>query len=62
MENPRRTYPLRQWPTDSRFSYALVRDVANVLTAHGYPLLADSGDDHVELGQILLRFLYDPTT
>ncbi|KFU82924.1 hypothetical protein SAMN04489729_4246 [Amycolatopsis lurida] len=52
-----RNYPVTVTGTDTRFTFGLVLDVANVLTAHGYPPLA-GGADHVDLQQALFGFLY----
>ncbi|MEV6644559.1 hypothetical protein [Amycolatopsis sp. NPDC051371] len=62
MDRPPRTYPLPQLDDDSRFTFGLVLDVADVLAAHGYPPLSGGGDDHVQLQQARFRFLYAPST
>jgi hypothetical protein len=62
VDRPPRTYPLPRPDDDSRFTFGLVLDVADVLTAHGYPPLSGGGDDHVQLQQALFRFLYAPST
>lgn len=54
------TYPLPR-PADDhdpRFTYGLVSDIADVLTAHGYPHPADT--DWADLMLALLRFIYQP--
>ncbi|WP_275293202.1 hypothetical protein [Amycolatopsis sp. La24] len=63
MTDSPRNYPLEHPESsgnDARFTFGLVLDVAEVLTRHGYPPLADSGLDHVDLQQALFRFLYGP--
>lgn len=62
MDHPPRTYPLPQPDDDPRFTIGLMIDVIDVLIAHGYPPLSDSGLDHVELQGALFRFLYTPPT
>lgn len=53
-----RAYPIRPLPDeDPRFTFGLVRDVAEVLERHGYPPVVN-GLDHVDLQQALFRFLY----
>ncbi|MDK1474933.1 hypothetical protein QNO07_16135 [Streptomyces sp. 549] len=53
-----RAYPIRPLPDDdARFTFGLIRDVAEVLAAHGFPPVT-SGLDHVDLQQALFRFLY----
>jgi hypothetical protein len=54
---PARNYPITPPASDTRFTFGLVLDVAEVLTAHGYPPLA-GGADHVDLQQALFSFLY----
>lgn len=58
-DRPPAAYPLPQTDDDSRFSFGLVLDVAEVLERHGYPRPA-AGADWVELQQALWRFLYVP--
>ena len=54
-----RAYPLPRPAEDLRFTFGLVRDLAKVLEAHGFPRV--SGVDHVDLGQAVFRFVYsDP--
>lgn len=50
-------YPLPRTEEDSRFTFGMIREVAEVLVARGYPPL-DSGADHVRLQQALFDFLY----
>jgi hypothetical protein len=52
-----RNYPLTP-RHDPRFSPALIRDVAEVLKAHGYPQPA--GSDLADLVAALWGFLYAP--
>jgi hypothetical protein len=53
-----RQYPIRPQPEDdSRFTFGLAKDIADVLEAHGYPKIA-AGLDFVDLQQALYRFLY----
>lgn len=58
--NPRRA--TRQYPLpparDPRFSPDLIRDVADVLTAHGYP--TPGGSDLADLVAALHGFVYAP--
>lgn len=55
-------YPARAYPValgevgDSRFTFPLICDVADVLRQHGYP--RGSAADLVVLQQALYRFLY----
>jgi hypothetical protein len=52
-----RLYPITPRPDgDSRFTFGLTLDVAEVLQEHGYPQVL--GNDVVELRQALYRFLY----
>jgi hypothetical protein len=44
---------------DPRFCFGLLYDIHAVLIGYGYP--PATGLDHVELQQILFRFLYAPT-
>lgn len=55
---PPRVYPIppAQASADRRFTLGLTLDVAEVLSKHGYPLLAAM--DFVDLQQTLFRFLY----
>lgn len=55
-----RRYPIPAPDEDSRFTFGLILEVADVLAAHGYPKIT-SGDDFVELQQALFRFLYTTT-
>lgn len=52
-----RKYPLPATDEDARFTFGLVLDVRDVLTAHGYPQIT-AGSDFVDLQQTLFRFLY----
>jgi hypothetical protein len=54
-----RNYPLTP-RRDPRFSPALIRDVVEVLKAHGYPQPA--GQDLTDLAAALRGFLYAPHT
>ena len=58
MSVPTTQYPLPRPAEDPRFTFGLIREVAQVLTDHGYPK-ADSGADHVRLQQALFGFLYE---
>lgn len=51
-------YPLPRPENDPRFTFGLVRDVAQVLASHGYPPV-ESSADHVRLQQALFGFLYE---
>jgi hypothetical protein len=64
MTDEARNYPVPRPETDSdsRFTFGLILDVADVLTRHGYPPLSGDGRDHLELQQALFRFLYHPST
>jgi hypothetical protein len=53
------SYPLPRPADDSRFTFGLIREVAQVLVKHGYPPV-DSGPDNIRLQQALFRFLYGP--
>jgi hypothetical protein len=50
-----RNYPLPKFD-DPRFTVGLMLDVRDVLTAHGYPVVASG--DYVGLRQALFTFLY----
>lgn len=54
-----RSYPVapESGDTDSRFTYGLALDVAEVIEAHGYPKV-EFGHDLLELRISLYRFLY----
>ncbi|MET9956682.1 hypothetical protein ABZ135_34760 [Streptomyces sp. NPDC006339] len=55
-----RAFPTRPLPAkDPRFTFGLVRDVAEVLERHGYPPIV-KGLDHRDLQQALFQFLYAP--
>ncbi|MBE1502669.1 hypothetical protein H4696_009769 [Amycolatopsis lexingtonensis] len=56
MTEPRK-YPIPAPEDDSRFTFGLILDVADVLHRHGYPKIT-SGDDYVALQQAVFRFLY----
>jgi hypothetical protein len=45
---------------DPRFTYGLVFDIADVLTAHGYP--RPEHTDWADLMLALFRFIYQPPT
>jgi hypothetical protein len=51
-----RVYPLAAEPGDGRFYTGLVDDVADAITAHGFPALA--GGDEDALAALILGFLY----
>jgi hypothetical protein len=57
-----RRYPVKplEGGDDSRFTFGLVLEVAEVLARHGYPSPADPdcAADFVDLRQTLFRFLY----
>lgn len=55
---PRPVYPLPAPRTDPRFSYGLIFDIADVLTAHGYP--PPDGTDWPHLMAAVSGFLYQP--
>lgn len=57
MTDTDRQYPIPAPDDDGRFTFGLILEVADVLAAHGYPKVT-SGDDFVELQQVLFRFLY----
>jgi hypothetical protein len=53
-----RQYPISPAPADdSRFTFGLTKDIADVLETHGYPKIT-AGLDFVDLQQALYRFLY----
>ena len=52
------SYPLPRTAGDPRFTFGLIREVAQVLAQHGFPPV-DSGPDHVRLQQALFGFLYE---
>lgn len=52
------TYPLPQPDDDPRFTFGLLYDIAQTLTAAGYPEL--TGLDLADLSTALFRFLYRP--
>jgi hypothetical protein len=54
---PERSYPLTFTPGDQRFSEQLVKSMAALLTAHGYPPL-DNTDDWSGFEIALAAFLY----
>jgi hypothetical protein len=54
----RPAYPLPAPAADPRFTYGLVLDVADVLTAHGYP--PPQSSDWAELMSAVFGFLYQP--
>lgn len=51
-------YPLTPRSDDDRFSKALLEDVAEVLTKHGYPFPLNSRRDRKRLELSLFRFVY----
>ena len=51
-----RAYPLTAPEPDARFTYAMQREVARVLTDHGYPPLSPL--DTAALASTLLRFIH----
>lgn len=54
-----RRYPVAQTETDPRFTFGLMREVAEVLERHGYPRIeAANAADFVELKLALFAFLY----
>lgn len=53
-----RAYPIRPVPEgESRFTFGLTYDIAQVLKSHGYPPVTN-GRDISDLQQALYRFLY----
>ena len=54
----RPAYPLPAPAADHRFTYGLVLDITDVLTAHGYPPPAAS--DWADLMTAVSGFLYQP--
>jgi hypothetical protein len=54
----RPAYPLPAPAADPRFTYGLVFDIADVLTAHGYPPPQDT--DWADLMSAVSGFLYQP--
>lgn len=52
-----RAYPLPPEP-DDRFTYGLLRDLADVLVRHGYPEITAA--DWAAFHRALFRFLYAP--
>ncbi|MFJ8912331.1 hypothetical protein [Amycolatopsis sp. NPDC102389] len=50
-------YPIPAPVDDSRFTFGLIVDVADVLIRHGYPPFS-GGKDHIRLRQTLFGFLY----
>ncbi|TCO64988.1 hypothetical protein [Actinocrispum wychmicini] len=63
-QQPAKIYPLGhpECGCDSRFTFGLVLDVAEVLARHGYPdiVSAKSAADHVDLRTLLFQFIYGP--
>lgn len=55
-----RAYPLPRpaHPADDRFSAAVVRDVADVLAAHGFPWIDDDSPDWYALSWCVWRYVY----
>ncbi len=61
-DSPARIPPECQNPSDDhRFTIGLLRDVAKVLVAHGYPDRYAEGAELVDLRQALSGHLYDRT-
>jgi hypothetical protein len=57
--NPERAYPVaRGNRIDHRFTDGLLSDVADVLAAHGYPVIDPGSGDYEELGWALWRFIF----
>lgn len=54
----RPAYPLPAPAADPRFTTGLVLDIADVLTAHGYP--PPDGTDWAQLMTAMSGFLYQP--
>lgn len=58
-----RAYPVaRGNRIDYRFTDALLRDVADVLADHGYPVIDPVSGDYEELGWTLWRFIFGGPT
>ncbi|MEV6695400.1 hypothetical protein AB0M35_28430 [Micromonospora sp. NPDC051196] len=57
-----RRFPIPRPAEDSRFTFGLVLDVAQVLAAHGYPSMAEPydgcGPDLLALQQALFSLIY----
>ncbi|WP_433338183.1 hypothetical protein [Spirillospora sp. CA-294931] len=60
---PGRAFPVqRRNPSgEDRFTRALVTDVADVLTAHGFPVIEGDGPDYYALMWCLWRYAYGDT-
>ena len=54
-----RAYPVERGNRiDRRFTDGLLRDVADVLADHGYPVIEIDSGDYEELGWTLWRFIF----
>jgi hypothetical protein len=54
----RPAYPLPAPAADPRFTYGLILDIADVLTAHGYP--PPESSNWADLMSAVFGFLYQP--